>query len=541
MRGFISFLTFAVGMALTANAYSQAIRDIGINVNLRHDGSADITERWDVRVTDGTEWYLVKNNLGDISIEGLEVSDENGLQFENVGAWDTDRSRQAKRGKCGIVRTREGNELCWGIGDYGDHIFTVRYRMTNAVKSLDDYDMLHMQLVSPGLSSRPENVRVSISAEGTPLDTANTRIWGFGFIGESSFEDGHVIYRSTEQFGRNSSVIVLLRFGKGIFGSGSRQARSFDEVLDMALDGSDYSRAGDDDEDIFPILPWAFMALAVFCGASVLSIKARRKNILGVRDSEIVWCRDLPFNGNLEESEYTLNQLGEDRKKASIASALILKMIYEGVLSVSKDARGKVEISFSDKGRDGLDDISAGLFDMMYEAGGKDRILQDREFSRWSSSHEKKISAWVKLCERKGKNSLLQDGFMKGSSKYTPQGQEQARKLLGFKKFLKEATLVNEREAAEVVLWRDYMVFGALYGIAGEVARQLKDIDPNAFEETFGYDYDTLDSVILRSYMLSHAITTGHLSHSASSGLGGGTSFGGGGGFSGGGFGGGSR
>ena len=83
-------------------------------------------------------------------------------------------------------------------------------------------------------------------------------------------------------------------------------------------------------------------------------------------------------------------------------------------------------------------------------------------------------------------------------------------------------------------------------GIADKVAEQLRDIRPELFTEAQEYDYPTLEQVILRSMLLSRAITNSSQAYAAqkagrSSGLGGGTSFGGGGGFRGGGFGGGSR
>ena len=64
--------------ALPVFADSAAINNIGIDVVLNRDGSADITEVWDVNVASGTEWYLTRNNLGDIDILNLAVRDERG-------------------------------------------------------------------------------------------------------------------------------------------------------------------------------------------------------------------------------------------------------------------------------------------------------------------------------------------------------------------------------------------------------------------------------------------------------------------------------
>lgn len=543
MRRLLTIFMAALGFSIAANAYEQAIRDISIKLELQKDGSARISERWDVSVADGTEWYLVRQNLGDIRVSDLKVSDESGREFTDIGVWDVDRSLRQKEGKCGIVQTGKGVEICWGVGSYGDHVFNVSYTMSNAVKSLDDYDMLHLQLVSPGLSSRPENVSVSISSPVAQIDTSWTRAWGFGFVGSCHFSDGRVIYQSTERFRSNSSVIVLLRFDKGIFDSPSRQARSFEDVYSIAVQGSDYEDQEEDDEVLFVILMFVTI-LAGSVGLATLAVKARKKQILGMKPSEVGWCRDIPFGGELTQSNWVLKQLGESKLENSIASALILRMIYKGTLSVFKDADGKVEIAFSDKGDSGLDRVESGLYSMMLKASGSDRILQDKEFSRWSKRHDSEVAEWVKLCESEGTRQLSANAYTRGL-KFTPEGQQQARNLLGFKKFLSDFTLIDERETVEVTLWKEYLVFGALYGMAEKVAKQLKDIDPKVFEQATGYDSDTLGDLILRTHYLSRAITNSNAAHAASAqakgGFGGGTSFGGGGGFSGGGFGGGSR
>ena len=135
------------------------------------------------------------------------------------------------------------------------------------------------------------------------------------------------------------------------------------------------------------------------------------------------------------------------------------------------------------------------------------------------------------------------------SSKTTPEGQLEAQHLVGFRKYLNDFTLTGQREAVEVHLWQDYLIYGALLGIADKVAKQLKDIDPVLFEQTIGYDYTTFSGALNSMSRLSNAITSANRSYVSSTysggssrgGFGGHSSFGGGGGFSGGGHGGGGR
>ena len=580
----IAAALLTVFVCLPASAFTPSIRDVDITLTLLPDGTASIQERWDVCAADGTEWYLVRGNLGDIEIGNLAVSDESGRAYVDEGSWDTQRSIAEKAGRCGIVRKRDGAEICWGIGSLGDHVFDVSYTMSRSVKSLSDYDMLHLQTVSPGLSSPPRHVRVTVRAQQHQLDTANTRAWGFGFAGRVDFRDGAVVYESTEPFVRNSSVIVLLRFDKGMFDSPSRQDRDFADALAVAMEGADFGQDSDSGAGVgFARLLAIFVAtVAGMCGIAATSRRAMRKKILGMKPSEVPWNREIPFGGDLEASAYTLAKLGESSGGSgdTLAAALILRMIYRGELSVAKDSRERVEISFSSSGAgaaagsgdgsgadgrsgsadsavvgsagsgsgsgSGSDPAAEELREMMLKASGADKVLQHNEFSRWAKRHTHEVAGWSSRALVFGRNSLRDHKHIYGSA-YTPAGQSEARKLLGLKKFLQDFTLMGEKDTIEVILWQDYMVYGALFGIADKVAEQLRDINPDLFAEVMDYDYMTMHQLLLQTRLLSAAITNSKASVAAEAaqqsarGFGGGTSFGGGGGFSGGGFGGGSR
>lgn len=550
-----------------ASALTPSIRDVDITLTLLPDGTASIHERWDVCAADGTEWYLVRGNLGDIEIGNLAVSDESGRAYVDEGSWDTQRSIAEKAGRCGIVRKRDGAEICWGIGSLGDHVFDVSYTMSRSVKSLSDYDMLHLQTVSPGLSSPPRHVRVTVRAQQHLLDTANTRAWGFGFAGRVDFRDGAVVYESTEAFVRNSSVIVLLRFDKGMFDSPSRQDRDFADALAVAMEGADFGSDQDSDDggDLARVAAIFAVAVAGMCGIAATSRRAMRKKILGMKPSEVPWSREIPFDADLEAAAYTLGKLGENSGSDTLAAALILRMIYRGELSVAKDGDERVEISFNgaagpgaagasaDGPADGTADVSGSadqaaeeLREMMLKASGADKVLQHNEFSRWAKRHAHEVAGWSSRALVFGRNSLRDHKYLYGSA-YTPAGQSEARKLLGLKKFLQDFTLMGEKDTIEVILWQDYMVYGALFGIADKVAEQLRDINPDLFAEVMDYDYTTMHQLLFQTRLLSAAITNSKASVAAEAaqqsarGFGGGTSFGGGGGFSGGGFGGGSR
>ncbi len=566
MRRLLPVLSALLISVLSPAASWQRVRDLDIHVTLMSLGGAVFHEKWDLNTGDDiTEWYLVRENLGDMELVRLQVLDENGNEFADDGEWDVHRTLAEKAGKSGVVHKANGLELCWGVGTHGDHVFHAFYSFTNAVKSLNDYDMFHMQLVSPGLSSPPEHVRVTIEAKGQQLDTLNTRIWGFGYEGTSAFqEDGTVVFESSGPFLVDDSVIVLLRFEKGMFESPSVQERDFQDALDQAMIDADFGHDYYEEEDdtaagiagFFTILVMYFAFLRPFVKA--LRGKKSKKDIakvIGVRDPKTVsWFRDIPMGGYLGAADCVLKDIGEG-KGNNLALAIILRLVHTGYLRPTREIEGPLQLAFTDKDPQSLDNISLPFYRLLEQAAGEDKVLQDKEFSAWASAHSSSVYKWTSNSATEARSRMNIEGWYR-NGKYTDEGKAQARNVVGFKNFLNDFTLSSQRETFEAQLWKEYLVYAALFGIADKVASQLKDIDPSFFRETFAYDADMLPQLLTTSRAFASAISSAAWrgtpsssyssgssgsSYRSSHGYGGHSSRSGGGGYSGGGRGGGGR
>lgn len=568
------FTVVAALSAISAFAYEPEIRDIDIKVSLDTLGTAHIVEVWDVVVASGTEWYLVRENLGDIRIGNLHVIDERGRAYYNEGSWDVERSIDEKAFRCGLHKTYGGYEICWGVGSYGPHIFTVSYDMTNVVKSLNDYDMLHMQFVSDDLSISPGHVQLTLSAP-VPLGEENSRIWGFGYEGTTRWADGKVVAESSESFKRSSSLILLLRFDKGIFNSSSVQDKDFEQVLNRAIDGADF---GDEEEEMkwYEVLLgfvmsigmiWAFMIYPVkrfLIAIGLVKGKSRKniKKIFGVRriPKNLEWNRTLPFNGGIQETYYVASHLtGYDDGKFTIIPAMMLHMMYEGVIVLKRDVNNKKEFHFYDSAStENLSRSELGLLGLLKTASGSDKVLQEKEFKRWAENHSSAVKEWVKTLKDEVRISLRQNGYADPEKSryydemtFSPEGQKEAMQSLRFRQYLKDFTLINERYSPEVTLWGKYLMVAALFGMADKVAKDMKNLAPTAAVGIPSLPVSDLNDVLIftntfrsatrGAYAIATAPSGGGYSGRSSGGFGGHSSFGGGGGFSGGGYGGGSR
>ena len=186
----LCLMAWPIGVFAADAARSSA----DITVDLEDDGSGWVTEVWDVTIPEGTtEYYIAKHDLDRQVISDLSVTDENGRQFENIGVWNSNRSREQKAYQCGLIETNGGYEICWGFGTFGSHTYTVRYRMTNLVKSYEGADALAPQLVGAGAMAPIHSLRLVVRLDGLTFTQANPGVWAGHFTGDIPVQDGAVV------------------------------------------------------------------------------------------------------------------------------------------------------------------------------------------------------------------------------------------------------------------------------------------------------------------------------------------------------------
>ena len=508
-------------------ARSQRVRDVDVKLTVLPSGGVVFHEAWDINTGDNiTEWYLVRENLGDIQLGRLRVLDETGKEFIDDGEWNVNRTLEEKAGHSGIVHKTDGVELCWGVGPYGDHVFHVFYWMLNALKSLNDYDMLHLQVVSPGLSSPPEHVKVTVEGKDIQLDTTNTRIWGFGFAGTSAFQDGKVVFESAEPFRTDDSVIILLRFNKGMFTSASVQERDFQEALDQALEGAAFKDDREDDDPVAVAFGVLLMCATVYFTLIRPLIRLfqpkKKKRLRRVRSATADWYRDIPLNGNLMAADFILNDIRDKRQENALPLAVILRLVCKECLESSRELEGPLRLVLKEKEGKDLDPVETALYWILKKAAGEDGVLDEKEFSRWAKKNSSSIYYWAEDARERGQNYLTTNGLF-SRNHYTSEGRKEAWNVAGFKKYLEDFTLSREREVIESGIWKEYLVYAALFGIADRVARQLKDVDPSFFRQNPAFSAQNLSGILSIGESLADSVRLAasvkpYVYHSSSSG-----------------------
>ena len=211
---------------------SNRINGINMNIYIDNNGNANIEEVWDTYLDSGTEGYRSFSDLGNSSINSFSVFDDSGKLYNYQGSWDTSLSFDAKTYKNGINYTYDGLELCWGISDYGNRVYTLKYNITNFVNQYTDKQGIYFSLLD--IDQNVEKVNIKISSY-MPLTVDVVKIWGLGYTGEIVFQDGSVVI-TDDNFNSYDRIVFLARFENNYFTISNNIDKSFDNIYDEAFD-----------------------------------------------------------------------------------------------------------------------------------------------------------------------------------------------------------------------------------------------------------------------------------------------------------------
>ena len=491
------FLLIAVG------GTASTVKRLDISVTLGKEGSAQVTEHWLINLDNSdakTEWYVAHRGLGNMRIEALTVNGyvpgyDRPITFETLPYWNVDASREEKTGKCGL--NNNGEEICWGFGDWGEHEYTVSYRLTHFVKSYDTCDGFNHCFVD--LDCTVERASVAITAaDSIMLSEENTRRWAFGYEGQIEFEGNTIVATPNEAIGHGKRIIVMLEMDKGMFSPDSEGGEPWADRKQRALDGSDYQN----DEDwsfldiVFAILLVIGGLILYFCTGLVTTLflslawmllcalwwvvslaplrKWRRRKMLGIEKGR--YYRDVKKEWTLAKNKMLIDDLSyfSGMSNEHVVGALLLRLMARGDVTIVRETyNGKQKDMLKilnpstviDKDTKGDDRLASHALKLLTLASGDDLILQPEEFQKWCKvkKHHTDIQNFLKLLDADNDKQYIKDN---------------AADLYGMKAFLKDFSLLNERSMMEVGLWDKYMIYAEFFGLADHVRAEMGKICP---------------------------------------------------------------
>lgn len=244
----------------------------------------------------------------------------------------------------------------------------------------------------------------------------------------------------------------------------------------------------------------------------ILSLQPLRRWLLRrkLRD-DLDYYRDLPAGGDLKIANAVMNSLSSApfADYQGLFGALILRLIDKGSLLMEVKAtmygtepHPVLTIApFPAKAQ--ATDLERQFHDLLNNAAGADHILQPRELQQFlRKDKRKKEQEREKEIAQKVRDSIYQDegapldlptekiinDFFALLQRLTPEEKaiarqpDTARQVMGLRKFLIDFSLIETRSISEMPLWKEYLVYATLFGIADQVSRNFGELYSDYFQ-----------------------------------------------------------
>lgn len=540
---------------------ANSIKNIDMDVFVEKNGDASVTETWKTTSNEGTEIYRGYATKS-YSISNFTVSDDLGRNYEFLSDWDISGSFSDKAYKNGINYNDDGIELCWGISQYGNRTYTLKYNISNLVKQYTDNQGIYFNFLSS--IKAVDSVKITIHSD-EPFSLDNAKIWDFGNNGEINFKDGKIVL-TAKNLTESQYIVGLVRFEHNIFNISNITSESFDDVYDSAMSDVKDIEKPFEIKDIFLLLVAAIffnpilwiVLLMIFINKFNKKSEKLTEFILGSRKrsgdldfgldgnvlpEDVNYYREIPSNKDLERAYWVClkySVIPEEKVKQGIIGAILLKWIKNGYITVLKMEKGI--LSFKDnnyaidltKITNVDNEIENGLLKILITAAGPNKILEAKEFKKWSKKNYSEVSSWFSSIDDQVELNLEKEGLitltqettqgMFGTSKnitiknVNPKLKEEAAQLKGLKKFLLDFSIMPEREYFEVKTWEEYLILAQLMGIADKVAEQFSKIYPNFNQESLlNSDFATLAVINMADFGYAGMVRGYEIANSRSS------------------------
>lgn len=552
-------------LLFSINVYASSMDSLKVDVYIEKNGDAKITEEWTVYANQGTELYKPMN------LDGREIKDfvvsENGKKFEQV-SWNVNKSREEKSQKYGINENGGGIELCWGIGNYGNHTYKLEYTLTDVITKYKDADATLFKLVNDSMNPAPEKVYIDVKTYYSLPDTID--VWGYGYKGYAYVKDGFIHMENEDYFYSSDYVVLLAKFPLGTFETDRTEDKTFDELYEGAEEGTfeydygDTSSSSSDwkDKISFILTSLFFGFIAIFTGLAVKNSGTKYdygEKGKKISDDEALYFRDIPCKKDIFRAYYIATKYDLIKNKTDFLGAVLLKWLKDKDIEVLTEekkgllGRTKEETTIDlTKELGAANDLEVSLHKMFVTAS-KDKILSEGEMKKWSKTNYNQLLNWFDRVINNQEKKLKEEGlikeekvkkglFTKTTLTFTDELRNEAVQLKGLKNFFKDFTIIKERQSIEVITFEYYIIFAQIFGIAEKVAKEFKDMYPELIEQAPEFANDNIFIVHDFSHNVVQAASAARsAAESYSSGGGGFSSGGGGGGSFGGGSGGGIR
>ncbi len=483
-------LTLLVSL-MTIGAHADLnVELIETEMTLKKNGDADVMTRVWMESPASIPFSIEMGLWDGTAIEDLTMTNEKDNSFTDVSA----TADKPSVGQFILKQTGSTARISWATTPGTKHVYVLRYTLRSLVKKGFLCNNFVVTVLRP-TTPKAHRINFIMKNEKGNLTSNFATVRTVGVKGRALFEGGKVLASSHEivddmvPMTNDDSLMVIAKFTPMAFNPEKEAGIGYYKSLWVS--GIRDYEIRDWKDTLEKTLAWG--SLFGFVAAVVILLYGGKKLWSRIRyvftlyplrkwlkrkslHSKAQWYRDLPLDGSLALANMALVRTTShlNPPQDSILGALILRLIHRGAASSEM-----VEPVYGAEPQHVLrllewhslpspspdEHLERSLYNTLVDAAGPDRILQTRELELYMRDKYAPHGEIMKDIEVAGMKKKISD--------------KDLEQLYGLRKFLLEFTYIGERGIRELPLWREYMVYAQLFGIADKVSKNFREAYPD--------------------------------------------------------------
>lgn len=422
---------------------------------------------------------------------------------------------------------------------YNTKTFVIEYTTNKATMCYKDVLEFNYNMIGDDWDYDIEFVSGTITFPQVPNQSEDIYVWGHGpASGSVNVTSSTSVYYECEDFPSNTSLNIRLLLPSELF---SMEKINKEYLNEIVAEETKYAKQEASRQKWEKFKLYFSGGLGIVLGlGSILFLWIKRRRLLNEIQPALSpeYYRDLPSDLTPSEVIDLMNYVGHDfdekNKFASTLMSLSLKGLinfeqYEKEGLFKNKTMTKMHILQNDEAYAKLKSHEITLYRFI-EFAGKDGETTFDEIEALTKSRPRYCKDKLDSFRQGSRTSIEREGYLdlrlktghlifigilvtcigavavpfvpffgipmvicgvinimlSGTTKrYTQKGADEVALWEAFERFLKEFTLMDEKELPELVMWEEYLVYATAMGIGEKVLKQLPEKYPNFYESDF--------------------------------------------------------
>lgn len=356
----LMFIVFLLGTISYAG--TQKLNKLNYDVILNSDGSANITETWDIRISETNTLFKTFNldskkygNITNVSVAEIKKDGET-VEFYDTGSY---AYHVQKGGFYALNRKISEFEIAWGVSidDTQTKTYQIKYKIENAVKGYDDCSEFYWQFIGTTNGIPAKEVTGKIILPSEVSNRENLKVWAHGPLhGNIKILDNKTVSFDVEDLSANTMLEVRIVLVDNIFFQNTNKVlvNKLDSIVSEETRWADEANAEREASKrivtvLITICIVIVLAVVLIFSFVIIRYKRELSKIDKIKaEQSIEYFRDFPDENATPAEAAFLYYFDKDtafkNNISKIVSATILSLALKKIISFEQDQKENVYI-----------------------------------------------------------------------------------------------------------------------------------------------------------------------------------------------------